>query len=87
MTCFVVDCSITMAWHFEDEKNSYADKVLGIAGDLGSVGARGLDARGFERLARRGKAWPNDQRQISKICCPNSVAAYPGRGPLPGPSV
>ena len=32
MTCFVVDCSITMAWHFEDEKNSYADKVLGILG-------------------------------------------------------
>ena len=29
MTCFVVDCSVTMAWHFEDEKNSYADKVLG----------------------------------------------------------
>jgi predicted nucleic acid-binding protein len=32
VTCFVVDCSITMAWHFEDEKNSYADKVLGILG-------------------------------------------------------
>jgi predicted nucleic acid-binding protein len=29
---FVVDCSVTMAWHFEDESNSYADKVLGSLG-------------------------------------------------------
>ena len=32
MNCFVVDCSVTMAWHFEDESNSYADKVLGSLG-------------------------------------------------------
>ena len=32
MNRFVVDCSVTMAWHFEDESNSYADKVLGSLG-------------------------------------------------------
>lgn len=28
MSGLVVDCSVTMAWCFEDEKNSYADAVL-----------------------------------------------------------
>ena len=32
MNHFVVDCSVTMAWHFEDENSSYADKVLGTLG-------------------------------------------------------
>ena len=56
MTCFVVDCSITMAWHFEDEKKQLRRQGAGDPGDLGSVGARGLDARGFETSCSSGKS-------------------------------
>ena len=32
MNRFVMDCSVTMAWCFEDEADPYADKVLGALG-------------------------------------------------------
>ena len=28
MSCFVVDCSVTMSWCFEDEADAYADAAL-----------------------------------------------------------
>lgn len=34
MKRFVVDCSVVMAWCFEDESDHYADSVLDLLGDF-----------------------------------------------------
>lgn len=37
MKGFVVDCSITMSWCFEDEADSYADSVLELLADSEAI--------------------------------------------------
>ena len=38
MSAFVLDCSVAMAWFFEDERENYADAVL----DTFAAGAKAV---------------------------------------------
>jgi predicted nucleic acid-binding protein len=67
MTRFVLDCSVTMAWCFEDEADRYSEAALAaLAGSAAVVpGLWPLEVANVLLVAeRRGRLTPEDGRQF-----------------------